>query len=169
MERLGGGAGKYGKAAGLANVVLTVFKFIVSYASLEVEITMDGDKLIRTKTTTPGERRLLTAMLKMDTGKWDMINCFRSNLNEVGLDVDIPKSGPLAGVNVVWVFVLGGDSRGWLGTVEDMLNIFGGETSYGDGLVFFDAVPGANRLAPKQITNKAGVSQMLRRRHTSGD
>jgi len=160
MERLGGGAGKYGKAAGLANVVLTVFKFIVSYASLEVEITMDGDKLIRTKNTTPGERRLLTATLKMDTGKWDMINCFRSNLNEVGLDVDIPKNGPLAGVNVVWVVVLGGDSRGWLGTVEDMLNIFGGETSYGDGLVFFDAVPGANRSPAKQITNKAGVSQI---------
>ena len=41
-----------------------------------------------------------------------------------------------------------------------MLNIFGGETSYGDGLVFFDAVPGANRSPAKQITNKAGVSQI---------
>ena len=159
-ERLGGKAATYGKVAGVANVVLTVFKFIVSYASLEVEITMDGDKLIRTKTTTPGERRLLTATLKMDTSKWDMINCLRPTLNKVGLDVDIPKSGPLAGVNAVWVIVLGGDSRGWLGTVEDMLNIFSGETSYGDGVVFLEAVPGANRSADKQYTNKEGVSQI---------
>ena len=160
MERYGGTAATYGKVVGMANVVLTVFKFVVSYASLEVEITMDGDKLIRTKTTTPGERRLLTATLKMDTGKWELINCLRPSLNKVGLDVDIPKSGPLAGVNAEWVMVLGGDSRGWLGTLEDITDIFGGETSYGDGLVFFDPVPGANRAPQKQITNSEGVSQI---------
>ena len=160
MERSGGSAASYGKVAGIANAVLTVFKFLVSYASLEVEITMDGNKLIRTKTTTPGERRLLTATLKMDTGKWETINCLRPVLNKVGLDVDIPQSGPLAGVKAEWVMVLGGDSRGWLGTVEDIISILGGETSYGDGLVFFDAVPGANRAPSKQITDSAGVSQI---------
>ena len=159
-ERLGGKAATYGKVAGVANVVLTVFKFVVSYASLEVEITMDADKLIRTKTTTPGEKRLLTATLKMDTSKWDMINCLRPTLNKVGLDVDIPKSGPLVGVNVEWVMVLGGDSRGWFGTVEDIINIFGGETSYGDGLVFLDPLRGANRSPGKQLTNSDGASQI---------
>ena len=160
MERLGGGAAAYGKAVGVVNVILTVFKFVVTYASLEVEITMDGDKLIRTKTTTPGEQRLLTATLKLDTSKWDMINCLRPSLNKVGFDVDIPNSGPLVGVNVEWVMVLGGDSRGWLGTVEDIINILGGETSYGDGLVFFDALRGANRSPANQITNGGGVSQI---------
>jgi hypothetical protein len=96
----------------------------------------------------------------MDTSKWDMINCLRPSLNRVGLDVDIPRSGPLAGVNADWVMVLGGDSRGWLGTLEDIIDILGGETSHGDGLVFFDAVPGANRSPAKQITNNDGVSQI---------
>ena len=66
-ERIGGAAATYGKVAGIANVVLTVFQFVVSYASLEVEITMDEETLTRTRTTSPGERRLLTATLKVET------------------------------------------------------------------------------------------------------
>ncbi|HEX6043193.1 MAG TPA: hypothetical protein VFZ22_01790 [Pyrinomonadaceae bacterium] len=157
-NRLGGKVSTYGDAAQIANVVLTVFKAIVSYAALEVEITMDGDQLVRTKTTKPGERRTLTAKLSLDPGKWQTINCFRPALNAVGLDVDVPQGGPLAGVNVVWVMVLGGDSRGWLGTVEDFFTILGGDASYGDGIVFFDAVAGADRSPAKQITDSEGVS-----------
>ena len=159
-NRLGGRVSNYGDVAGIANIVLTVFKFVASYASLEVEITMDGDKLIRTQSTKPGERRLLTAKLRMDPGKWQAINCFRPALNAVGLDVDVPQNGPLAGVNVVWVMVLGGDSRGWLGTVEDFFTILGGDASYGDGIVFFDAAAGADRSPAKQKTNDDGVSQI---------
>ncbi|HEU4715152.1 MAG TPA: hypothetical protein VFS76_26625 [Pyrinomonadaceae bacterium] len=159
-NRMGGGVENYGNVAGLANVVLTVFKFIISYASLEVEITMDGDKLVRTKTNRPGEQRTLTAKLKMDPGKWEKINCLRPLLNAAGLDVDVPGGGPLSGVNVVWVMVLGGDSRGWVGTVEDIFKIMGGEASWGDGIVFFDPLPGADRSPAKQITNGEGESQI---------
>ena len=159
-NRLGGRVSTYGDAAGIANIVLTVFKFIASYASLEVEITMDGDKLVRTQTTKPGEKKTLTAKLKMDPGKWQKINCFRPALNAVGLDVDVPAKGPLAGVNAVWVMVLGGDSRGWLGSVEDFFTILGGDATYGDGIVFFDAVAGADRSPAKQMTNGEGESQI---------
>lgn len=159
-NRMGGGVESYGNVAGVANVVLTVFKFIISYASLEVEITMDGDKLVRTKTTKPGEHRTLTAKLKMDPGKWEQINCLRPALNAVGLDVDVPNGGPLSGVNVVWVMVLGGDSRGWVGTVEDIFKIMGGEAAWGDGIVFFDPLPGADRSPAKQYTNGEGESQI---------
>jgi hypothetical protein len=159
-SRLGGAAESYGDVAGIANVVLTVFKFIASYAALDVEITMDGDVLVRTKDTKPGERRKLTAKLRTDVGNWQMINCLRPALNIVGLDVDMPKNGPLSGVNVSWVMVLGGDSRGWLGTVADFGNILLGEESNSDALVFFDAVPGAERSPAKQYTNEDGVSEI---------
>ncbi|HEU4766197.1 MAG TPA: hypothetical protein VFS77_02455 [Pyrinomonadaceae bacterium] len=159
-DRMGGAAASYADVAGIANVVLTVFKFIISYASLEVEITMDGDHLIRTKSNKPGETRTLKAKLKMDPGKWETINCLRPALNAAGLDVDVPGSGPLAGVNVVWVMVMGGDSRGWVGTVEDIFKIMGGEAAWGDGIVFFDPVPGADRSPAKQFTNGEGESEM---------
>ena len=162
MERVGGDAASYGKVAGIANIVLTVFKFIVSYASLEVEVTMDGEdqELVRTRTKQPGDRRTFTAKLQMDTGKWQMINCLRPELNKAGLDVDIPESGPLKGVNVVWVMVRGGDSRGWIGTLQDLPEILSGNVTYGDGIVFFDALPGADRSPAKQLTNDEGVSQI---------
>ncbi len=159
-NRLGGSAASYSDVAGVANVVLTVFKFIASYAALNVEITMDADKLVRTKDTKPGERRKLTAKLSIDTGKWQMINCLRPVLNSAGLDVDLPKNGPLSGVNASWVMVLGGDSRGWLGTVADFASIITGDASYGDALVFFDAAPGAERSPANQYTNDEGVSEI---------
>jgi len=159
-NRLGGRAAQYAEVAGVANVVLTVFKFIASYAALNVEISMDSDKLIRTKDTKPGERRTLTAKLHIDTGKWEAINCLRPVLNTAGLDVDLPDNGPLPKVNVVWTIVLGGDSRGWLGTVEDFLEILGGDAPSGEGLVYFDALPGAERSPANQYTNNEGISQI---------
>jgi hypothetical protein len=56
--------------------------------------------------------------------------------------------------------VLGGDTRGWVGTVEDIVTALGGGAAYGDGLVFFDAVAGAERSPAKQITNSEGVSEI---------
>lgn len=161
MERLGGAAATYGKIAGVANAVLTVFQAVISYASIEVEITMDGDKLTRTKTTSPGERRRLTATLRMDPGKWQMINCLRPKLNEAGLDVSIPEGGPLKGVKAEWYVVLGGDSRGALGVAEDFLTTLLGGAGYGDGIVFMDALENAAQRSPvKQITDDEGVTEM---------
>jgi hypothetical protein len=156
-NRLGGGVAKYGQVAGIANIVLTVFKFIVSYAALQVEITMDADELVRTKDTQPGERRTLSATLKMDSGNWQKINCLRPFLNLAGLDVDLPENGPLSDVKVEWTLVRGGDSRGWIAQVVDL---FGDGYEYGDGLVFFDALPGADRSRDKQYTNDQGVSEI---------
>ncbi|HYK21941.1 MAG TPA: hypothetical protein VEV42_14470 [Pyrinomonadaceae bacterium] len=159
-NRLGGAAANYSEVAGVANVVLTVFKFIASYAALNVEISMDADKLVRTKDTKPGERHTLTAKLRMDTGKWQQINCLRPILNSAGLDVDLPDNGPLSGVNVVWRIVLGGDSRGWFGTVQDFFEILGGGEPAGDGIVYFEAIGGADRSPANQYTDKEGVSQI---------
>ena len=48
-ERVGGRLDKYGRNAEIANVVATVFKFILNYALLDVEISMNGEILERTK------------------------------------------------------------------------------------------------------------------------
>lgn len=158
MDRIGGAAASYAKAAGIANAVLTVFKFLVSYASVEVEITMDGDELVRTNTTRDGEKRTLTAKLRMDTDKWNMVNCLRPELNKAGLDVDMPQSGPLAGVKVNWVLVAGGDSRGRMAAVEDFIDIITLQEPTGEGVVYLDAV---GQTSPaKQYTNSEGVSQI---------
>jgi hypothetical protein len=156
MNRLGGGFATYGKVAGIANIVLTVFKFIVSYAALQVEITMDADELVRTKDTKPGERRTLSATLKMDSSNWQKINCLRPALNLAGLDVDLPENGPLSDVKVEWWFVRGG-GRGLIGHVRDL---FGDGIGMGEEIVFFEALPGAERSPFKQRTDDQGVSQI---------
>src|SRR4030095_3043323 len=51
-NKVGGKLKKYGGAAGVANLFTTVFKFILTYSLVDVEITMDGDMLERTKSNT---------------------------------------------------------------------------------------------------------------------
>ena len=71
--------------AGIASIVATVFKFIMSYSMVDVEITMDAEMLDRTKTkTSPGETRTLTAKLKILTSPWETLNCLRAIFNAVG-------------------------------------------------------------------------------------
>lgn len=151
---------KYGKGVSVANLILTVLKFLASYALLDTKITMDGQPLTRTKDTQPGERRTLNAKLQMDTGKWQTLNCVRPALNAAGLDFNLPSDGPLSGVNVEWLLVEGGDSRGWLGTIQDFSEIMSGNATYGDGIVLFDALPGTERSPAKQYTDADGVSRI---------
>ncbi|HEU5131198.1 MAG TPA: hypothetical protein VFT26_03805, partial [Pyrinomonadaceae bacterium] len=102
-DRVGGKLEKYGGMAGFANIVATVFKFILTYSMVEVEITMNGDMLTRTKSSTsPGETKELTAKLKILPSSWEKLNCLRWIFNSLGLDVELPKSGPLADTTVAW-------------------------------------------------------------------
>jgi hypothetical protein len=156
-NRLGGRVGSYGGKVGIANIVLTVLKFIATYALLNVELSMDGDTLVRTQDTKPGARHTLSAKLRIDTGQWQNINCLRPVLNAAGLDIDLPKDGPLSGVTASWSVVLGGDNRGWIENVSDILN---GIESSGDALVFLDAMPGTDRSPGKQVTDGNGLSQI---------
>jgi len=178
----GGKIEAYGGRAGIANVVLTVLKFVASYALLKVEITMDADKLVRTKNTTAGEPRTLTAKLRMDTGKWQAVNCLRPVLNAAGLDFDLPGDGPLDGVRVEWLLVMGGDERSVLDRLSqsDTMRILSAaaqsflsgnpaarientnlETSgYGNAIVSLANLPGTDSSMAKQYTSADGVSQI---------
>ncbi|HEX6717722.1 MAG TPA: hypothetical protein VF088_11465 [Pyrinomonadaceae bacterium] len=154
-DRLGGRLESYGKIAGIANLVAVVFKFILTYSLLDVEISMDGDMLQRTKSnTTPGELRTLTAKLKILPSSWDKFKCVRPLLNAAGLDLELPDSGPLHDTTVVWSLVLGGDSRGVLGSVIDYIK--GDDES--DNLVYLQAKAGSNLAPNEQTADKDGVS-----------
>jgi hypothetical protein len=112
MENAGwNGASQYKSAAGYASILLAYAKFIATYAALEVKVTLDGEPLVRTKDVRPasGERKDLTATVRMNVGKAQMINCFRIMLNAAGLDFSLPNDGPVKGAQVDWEGVAGFD------------------------------------------------------------
>jgi hypothetical protein len=181
-NRLGGNIEKYGGKAGIANIVLAVAKFIASYALLKVEITMDADKLVRTQDTHAGKSRTLTAKLLMDTGKWQSLNCLRPVLNAAGLDFDLPGDGPLDGVKVEWLLVMGGDDRSVLDRLSqsDTMRILNAaaqsflsgdpaarientnleRSGYGNAIVSLEHLPGTDSSMAKQYTDADGVSRI---------
>lgn len=154
-----GGVGKWSGFAQKANVLLTVLKFFASYAAINAEVTLEGDMLTRTKTTQDGERKMLTARLVMDTGKWQTMNCIRPALNAAGLDFSLPGSGAMAGVRVVWRLVAGGDTRGYWGrvwhTASNVDKILAGQAVENDGgaVVYLDTAAGATRAEDKHHYN----------------
>lgn len=156
-NRLGGKLESYGGKAGIANIVAAVVKFIASYALLDVEITMNGEVLVRTQTnTTAGELKTLTAKLKIDPSPWEKLNCLRPVFNAAGLDIEFPKSGPLADTTVAWSLVLGGDSRGAFGTVVDLVT---GE-DHRDDLIYLKPKPGSHSMPNAQTADGNGVSEI---------
>ncbi len=108
----GGALAGYAEGAAQATAALTVLKLIASYAALDVKIEMDGNMLVRTKTTSPGDRHKLTATVKMDIGKWQAFNCLRPALNAAGIDFSLPGDGPLNNVKAIWDVDEGGGASG---------------------------------------------------------
>ncbi|HEU4508255.1 MAG TPA: hypothetical protein VFR78_08465 [Pyrinomonadaceae bacterium] len=156
-NRLGGKLERYGRAAGIANIVATVSKFILSYSLLDVEISMNGEVLVRTKSnTTPGELKTLTARVKIDPTPWEKLNCVRPVFNAAGLDIELSKSGPLADTTVAWSLVMGGDSRGAFGTLSDLIT---GEDNR-DDIVYLKPKAGSHPMPNRQIADSNGVSQI---------
>src|SRR5204863_6777512 len=56
-----------------------------------------------------GERKQLTAVVRMNIGNAQMLNCFRIMLNAVGQDFSLPNDGPVKGAHVLWYGVEGFD------------------------------------------------------------
>ena len=155
LERLG----HTGKEIPIANIVLAVLKFILTYAMLETKIELIGPPpLVRTKDTKPGEQRLLVGSVWIEN-KAEALNCLRPFLNMIGLDFNLPNSGPLADVNVVWEGVLGFDeeSRGWISTVRDFIRNLGEEPPPGKRIVYFDYFAGTEH-SRTQRTGSSGLS-----------
>jgi len=102
-------AGKYASFLSKSNVILAYAKLVISYATLDVKIEMDGHgPLVRRKDRSPGETRQLTATVTQNTGGSQFVNCLRIAANNAGLDFDLPKDGPREDVGVEWDLVSGG-------------------------------------------------------------
>jgi hypothetical protein len=103
-------SGKLGNFQTIANTLLAYAQFIAVYAALEADVTLDAPPLVRTRKTAPaGERRQLTAVIKLNIGNAQMVNCFRQILNLAGLDFSLPNDGPVKGAVVTWYGVDGFD------------------------------------------------------------
>ena len=140
------------KALGLLNAFGALTKFVLSYAFLAAKIEMDAGELIRTKDTTPGDYRLLTARVRIDADRTEYLNCLRRILNQSGLDLNVPESGPVANARVSWSRPVGGavihrdgDPGSWW--VEDEL-------------AWFDALHGNDPSSLNQFTDEAGESRI---------
>ncbi|HET9478728.1 MAG TPA: hypothetical protein VFO72_05260, partial [Pyrinomonadaceae bacterium] len=96
------------------------------------------------------------ATLKIDKSAWERLNCLRPIFSAAGLDLEFPKSGPLADTTVAWSLVLGGDSRGALGTLIDLVS---GEDDR-DDIVYLKPKDGAHSMPNKQTANGDGVSEI---------
>ncbi|HLG56255.1 MAG TPA: hypothetical protein VI485_13050 [Vicinamibacterales bacterium] len=109
MQRLG--LSNLGSMAAIASTLLAYAQFMATYAALEAEVTLDAPPLVRTKKRAPqtGERRQLTAIVKMNIGNAEMLNCFRAMLIAVGMDFSLPNDGPVKGAHVLWYGVEGFD------------------------------------------------------------
>ena len=105
------GAEKAGKIQGYTSMLLAYVKLFAAYAALEVKISMDSPPLVRTRDMRPqsGERKDLTADVRMNVGNAQMLNCFRIMLNAAGLDFSLPNDGAAKGAQIDWEGVSGFD------------------------------------------------------------
>jgi len=91
----------YGKAVEKANAISSIAKFIATYAFLEVTLGVEepGQPLVRTKNTDSGSQRTITAKFTINgTAVTDWLKENRKLVAVSGLDIDMPKTGALSGV-----------------------------------------------------------------------
>lgn len=101
---------KASKFQAIANIILAYAKFIQTYAALEVKLSLDdAPPLVRTKNAAPGERKNMSAAVKMNIGNWQMYNCIRTAINvTAGIDFATVNDGPIGDVGVTWHLDKGG-------------------------------------------------------------
>ncbi len=105
VEKLGPGGQKVTNAVGKANALSAISKFIMTYKFLKGEIRLEGrgQPLIRTKDFDPGDERTTVARFYIDgTGVTDWLKDNRKYFNVLGLELDLPRSGPLSKVETFW-------------------------------------------------------------------
>ncbi len=103
------GLGKVGKGiadgVGKANAIMTIGKFLLTYTFLKGRVWDDDpdNPLVRTKDRDPGARCTLFAAFWIDGSKvTDWLKDHRQLAALAGLDLDMPKSGPLKGLETEW-------------------------------------------------------------------
>ena len=104
------GAKKLGKAVKAAGIFLDAAEAGILAGSMRVEFRLEGEPLVRTKTTKPGESKPLWLKVWHETGREQYVNCAKivttSGILTHELKISIPTNGPLKKAAVRW-------SGGW--------------------------------------------------------
>ncbi|HMJ07991.1 MAG TPA: hypothetical protein VK468_03240, partial [Pyrinomonadaceae bacterium] len=130
-----------------ANLLSSWVKVILANMNINADITVeDPIPLIRTKSgRNSGEQRIVTAKFRIDFKHADTINCVGKALKgSIGLDVEVPKDGPMKDVPVKWQPVLEGS----------------GYSRYTGYPVMIDAVDAAKRDISRQVTDGLGENKI---------
>lgn len=105
VEQLGRAGEIASKGLTYANALGALTKCILSYAFLKGELRVEapGEPLVRNKNTDSGQRRTLVARLWIDgTEATEIMKEFRKSVAAFGVDIDMPKSTVLRGVETEW-------------------------------------------------------------------
>lgn len=147
---------KYTDRLGKANAMLSIAKFILTYTYLkgEIRVADPGDPLVRTKDTSPGEKRTLVARFRIDGSKvTDWMKENRKLVSVAGLDIDMPRTGPLKGIETNWEL---GQSRKYAS--QQLVQVVGQvdiskvkADDNGDAKITLEGKPQAKALDPKRV------------------
>ena len=141
-----------------ANIVLSLLKFILSYAMLKTNAMVLVNPMERTRNTQPGGWNAVSLNVSIDN-KAQAVNCLRPFINALGLDFNLPNNGPVSDVKVVWAGVLGfgEESRDWR---DDFLDHFTGDGARpADAVVYFPPQPNVEG-SRTQYTNNKGIASI---------
>lgn len=130
-----------------ANLISSYAKLIIANLNINADITVeDPIPLIRTKhDRNSGEQRVVTGKFRIDFKHSDTINCVgKAVKTATGLDVEVPKDGPMKDVPVKWQPVLEG--RGY--------------SRFSGYPVMIDAVDATRRDVSKQVTDSLGENKI---------
>lgn len=136
---------KLAKGIEHANVINSYAKVVIANMNMNADIVVeDPVPLIRTKSDrASGEQRIVTAKFRIDFKRSETINCVGKAVKTVtGLDVSVPKDGPLKNVPVKWQPVLEGT----------------GYSRYTGYPVFVDALDRGD--ISRQVTNNLGENKI---------
>lgn len=96
---------QYGRRLQYSQAALSFAKFVMTYLFMKGDVTVEapGAPLVRTKNRTAGEKRTLVAHFYIDGTKvTDWLKDNRAAIAAMGVDVDMPRTGDLAGVDTAW-------------------------------------------------------------------
>lgn len=156
VEKLGTGGQKATNAVGKANALSAISKFIMTYQFLKGEMRLEGrgQPLIRTKDFDAGDERTTVVRFYIDgAGITDWLKDNRKYFHTLGLDLDTPKSGPLAKIETFWEV---GQSRKY--ATKQLIQAVRGTTNLarlktdenGEARVTWEGKPQPKKIDPKK-------------------
>jgi len=107
-EGLTGAVEGYAKFNLIANAIFVYGKLVFTSMTANATISMNSPPLVRQIDPVAGCQRKLTGTIIQKTGNWQLVNCLRMALLHAGIDVSLPKDGPIAGAKTQWHIVEGG-------------------------------------------------------------